>query len=514
MNFKYKECTVLLMLCLVTICTHAQPFIQSKAKTDSTLSNFGRPGYFLIKGKIKNTNSTFFEFVMTSYLDDEMQAVPIQKDGSFERKIAICNNQDVYLLLNNDVVPLTMKENDTLTLNWDEKDFNRTFQFKGANRLRDKLLHIQFAVFKKHRQGEMKMREELSQQSSTQYTDEQKYTLINKQYNRTLFTMLSLSENGSLPLDHLLLASYFSYCELLRSNGLLPRYKLTIITDSLPKNSGDTAVVNGEKRFFPKYTVLHNYVNYISESDDWFKNIASYREFIFNYILSSSTMIGANYLYPGQNTVLKEYHLVKANIVSPLIQDWLFTKSVILGFSHYDFDSVASVYQRFYPECRTAFFKQVLSGHYEAIRFLRPGNKAPAFTLKDENGKEVSLSDFKGKVVYIDFWGVYCGPCIYEMENEAAKMYDFYKDKNLVFINICVDVKEDQWKNALKKYNIHGVNLFAEGREKHPVCQAYNVTGVPHYVLIDKNGNIANNNAGRPSDFNRSLGQNEIDKLK
>src|SRR3546814_3113417 len=85
---------------------------------------------------------------------------------------------------------------------------------------------------------------------------------------------------------------------------------------------------------------------------------------------------------------------------------------------------------------------------------------------------EGSLADFKGKVVYIDFWGVYCGPCIYDIQHYVPQIHEHYKDKDVVFINICVDVGETQWKAALKKHNLHGINLIAEGWSRHPVCRS------------------------------------------
>jgi thiol-disulfide isomerase/thioredoxin len=135
------------------------------------------------------------------------------------------------------------------------------------------------------------------------------------------------------------------------------------------------------------------------------------------------------------------------------------------------------------------------------------------FTLKNDKGQSVSLSDFKGKVVYIDFWGVGCGPCIYDIKNHVPKLHEHYKNKDVVFLNICVDSKDKEWKEALEKHKLDGVNMIAEGWTNHPVCKAYNVSGIPHYILIDKNGKMVNNNAPAAYEFNLTSGKNEIDLL-
>ncbi len=159
------------------------------------------------------------------------------------------------------------------------------------------------------------------------------------------------------------------------------------------------------------------------------------------------------------------------------------------------------------------YLKDTLQKFYTAIKRLKPGNPAPGFSLKNDQGKLVSLSDFKGKVVYIDFWGVGCGPCIYDIKNHVPQLHEHYKGKDVVFISICVDSKEKEWKEALKQYKLDGVNLTAEGWVDHPVCKAYNINGIPHYVLIDKSGKISNNNAPWASHLDLASGKNAIDLL-
>src|SRR5687768_9743181 len=202
-----------------------------------------------------------------------------------------------------------------------------------------------------------------------------------------------------------------------------------------------------------------------------------------------------------------------ANIKFINIQEWFITRSIMSGFRRYGFAETEKVYDQVIGTLTTPFLKDTLQKYYTAVSRLRPGNPAPAFALKNEKGQTVALSDFKGKVVYIDFWGVGCGPCISAIKNDVPKLHEYYKDKDVIFVNICVDAKENEWKDALKKYKLGGANLIAEGWTSHPVCQAYNISGIPHYILIDKNGKIANNVARDPGSYNLRDGKNEIDIL-
>jgi hypothetical protein len=79
-------------------------------------------------------------------------------------------------------------------------------------------------------------------------------------------------------------------------------------------------------------------------------------------------------------------------------------------------------------------------------------------------------------------------------------LHSRYKDKPIVFVNICVDSDEKAWKKSLGELNLDGVNLIAEGWTGNPVCKAYHIEGIPHYCLIDKDGRIINDAGPTPSD--------------
>lgn len=122
------------------------------------------------------------------------------------------------------------------------------------------------------------------------------------------------------------------------------------------------------------------------------------------------------------------------------------------------------------------------------------GNTAPAFTLKTVEGKEVSLSDFKGKYVLLDFWASWCGPCRNEIPN-VKKAYEKYKDKGFEVIGVSLDDKKDKWLKALEEEQTTWVNVHAVGGFKNKVATDYNIHGIPYILLIDKEGRVLARNA-------------------
>jgi peroxiredoxin len=126
--------------------------------------------------------------------------------------------------------------------------------------------------------------------------------------------------------------------------------------------------------------------------------------------------------------------------------------------------------------------------------------KAPDFTLTDISGNKVSLSDYKGKVVYMDVWATWCMPCMAEM-GKSKKIKDHFKDnKDVVFLYISIDKDESRWKDVVKKKDIKGVHLISKDGQEAGILEKYQVPSIPRYVLIDKNGNISQWEAKWPSD--------------
>ncbi|WP_264529073.1 TlpA family protein disulfide reductase [Flavobacterium sp. N502540] len=139
-----------------------------------------------------------------------------------------------------------------------------------------------------------------------------------------------------------------------------------------------------------------------------------------------------------------------------------------------------------------------LKKHQEEV--LPKGKVSPKFSnYENFDGSKTSLDDFKGKFVYIDLWATWCGPCKKEIPFLKACEKEFH-DKNIVFVSISTDrVKDhDKWKKMVTDLGLTGVQLFANGDTSFET--AYEVIGIPRFILIDPQGNIVDPNAPRPSE--------------
>jgi|GEM_PF-403115 len=114
--------------------------------------------------------------------------------------------------------------------------------------------------------------------------------------------------------------------------------------------------------------------------------------------------------------------------------------------------------------------------------------EAPDFTLKNLEGQEVSLKGFRGKLVFLNFWATWCGPCRIEKPT-VEKLYQEFKDKGLVVLAVSIDVGDST--QAVKSYmEEHKLSYGALLDPEQTVTKTYAVRGIPVTYLIDQEGYI------------------------
>jgi len=127
----------------------------------------------------------------------------------------------------------------------------------------------------------------------------------------------------------------------------------------------------------------------------------------------------------------------------------------------------------------------------------KEGVPAFQFAFSDITGKKISLAELKDKVVLVDMWATWCGPCRAE-EPHWEKLNEEFKGKPVAFVGISTDKDKPKWDAYVKEKNLKGIQLHA-GPE-NDLSKAYKVDGIPRYILIDKVGNLISPDSPRPSD--------------
>ncbi|HEX7631689.1 MAG TPA: redoxin family protein [Lacunisphaera sp.] len=125
---------------------------------------------------------------------------------------------------------------------------------------------------------------------------------------------------------------------------------------------------------------------------------------------------------------------------------------------------------------------------------LKVGAMAPDFTSQDVDGKDVKLSDYRGKVVILDFWATWCGPCMASMPH-THEVSAKYKDQGVVVLANCTSdtrLKFEAWvKGNQQQYpDIHWTHDKAERGADRVSLSKYGVSGIPTQFIIDRDGKI------------------------
>ena len=143
--------------------------------------------------------------------------------------------------------------------------------------------------------------------------------------------------------------------------------------------------------------------------------------------------------------------------------------------------------------------------HHYLMAFGK-GDLAVDFIATDQNGQKVSLSSLKGKVIYVDLWATWCGPCMQEMPSYEKLKQKYAANPDVAFVSLSIDDNENLWRSSIAQRKADGQQWLIN-RSK---LQAYTIVGIPRSLLIDKNFKMVNMAAPMPSE---TAAVKEIDLL-
>lgn len=173
-----------------------------------------------------------------------------------------------------------------------------------------------------------------------------------------------------------------------------------------------------------------------------------------------------------------------------------------------------AVYDRAYMT--DLFFRNIVEeAHLQLKNYLSnqfiTGAKidSAANSPSDKTFREIIMK-YKGKVIYIDFWAPWCTPCMEEMPF-SKKIQEQFSNKNVVFLFIANRCSDDSWKATIANNKLTGEHIKLTDDQYNAVAAQLNISGIPHYVLIDKNGLVVSGNAPRPSQ--QAMLAEQLDRL-
>jgi peroxiredoxin len=151
-----------------------------------------------------------------------------------------------------------------------------------------------------------------------------------------------------------------------------------------------------------------------------------------------------------------------------------------------ELDSITS---KFAPEMSKSEYVVKLKEIVQEQKKTAVGAMAPDFTMNDTEGKPVQLSSLKGKIVLVDFWASWCGPCRQENPN-VVKLYQQFHSKGFEILGVSLDKTKEDWVKAIKDDNLTWIHVSDLQFWQNTAARLYGVNAIPQSFLLDKDGKI------------------------
>ncbi|MEL1240937.1 TlpA disulfide reductase family protein [Flavobacterium flavipallidum] len=159
-----------------------------------------------------------------------------------------------------------------------------------------------------------------------------------------------------------------------------------------------------------------------------------------------------------------------------------------------NYADVAPLYKSLTDAVKNTKLGKEYENYLLQLKVVKVGNKAPDFTQQDTEGKDVKLSDYKGKYVLLDFWASWCGPCRKENPN-LKKAYSQYHSKGLEILGISIDVEafKENWLGAIKADGLTWKQV-SDLKNNNVAAELYGIKAIPQNFLINPAGVIVAKN--------------------
>ncbi len=454
-----------------------------------------------ISGSIENVGpeDTIRLVIDNSFLDLNLQK---QKqdlgDGEFKFEIEQEQAMLVELVVNKDKIPLFVEPGDQIDLKFSKDNFLDEVDFTGQGGANNKLF---FDFNKKYKDNldifgmEKKMKEEILDVFEMEIYD------LNQEQTKYLednFDKFEHSKNFQKYLQNQIRYNYlgnlYAYPIINGNHNTtkkevdpLPRVMTKVMNEDWVND--DNAMINDWYRYFVEYYSVYktSEVNEFKKFNDYSNSVES------KYVYARQNLEGLPLSFFLSKYLMENYERVKPSTVR-----WI--------YNHLE---EVDTEKRFAPKIKEMCAQKMLEEDpiEEVAEAKKESKNSDRETVMvDLEGNPVHFDDFKGKVVYVDFWASWCGPCRAQFphaktlkENLYSKLSKKEKDK-IVFLYISIDDTEKGWKGAVEKMGMQGFQAHSPGGWNSKIVKKFGIRGIPRYMIINKKGVFVDQEAKRPSD--------------
>jgi len=462
---------VILTLCVFVLASCTTEQTENSDSTSATVS-----------GKIDNATETIELYKIPKIGDDiDASEVELGEDGSFELTVDVDAPGEYRLRNGGNRATLYLHPGDELTVTADIEDMNGTILFSGTGAKVNNYI------------GEQKRRLDVFNAS---VVDENIYKLELENFlesnNKMRTSITDLYEkrfgDGSASVDFAKYAQVDIRARWANQLNNYPRYH----------------AYYAKKDDFEVDDSYYDFQKEISLDDTEALQSPEYRSLVLGHASNSVDKI----LEEGDITeddwagiMQAQYQFTsKDSEIGDGVRDYLLGSNLYDYISFFGTDGSEKMLESYRKTNKDPEFLSAVEENYTLWAKLAEGQDAPQFKYTSIEGEEVALSDFQGKVVYVDVWATWCGPCKGEIPASKELKKKFEGNKDVVFMYISVDEKQNAWEKFLEDdQEWAGVHLITGVGWGSEITDEYMIKGIPRYILVDRDGKIASASAPRPS---------------
>lgn len=484
MKFRHLLTLTLLLIFGVSI-----TLADDKNMADSILTDTS----FQLRGNMsKIWRDKDLKFALTDPVKNTSHIIDVDKNGRFDMAVPMRGvRQDMYLYIDG-TVTLPVCAGDTIELNIEDDDMYLSSPDSAVSLD----LQMAHALHRKMRGRAMKINHVFNEffvesdkgQSRTLKSDSLYVDLVTRigdyhaRYKEVIDTFVS--HHGSpRSQEYFRVSHYFSPLKwlLLSDDGL----KYTSMPGYL------TADVDGSKIVYSDY-------------DSRWLLYPAYRDFAINYLNVSASKAHDTFYMPNDS---RDPFVLKSDLrrlIAPdqLLADIADSREIAILIRLSGPADCSKYINKVYERCATPAFRNEIAKLSPDMERVSPGALAPALVMTDIDGNKFTLSDFRGKYVYLDFWDFGCAPCIREFATMPT-FKEYFADAldSLEIVTVCASRHpKNDFSDFLKKHHMTDRNLIFDSKLSDKV---YNQGFFPVYVLIGPDGRIVEFNTDRPSQILR-----------
>ena len=410
--------------------------------------------YVRLSGEITNPNSDKITIRGNGY----SKVIKVNTNGAFDDTLAIKEGNFTFYDTKESTA-IYLAPGYRLDISFDGKEFDETIKYRGIGEKPNNFNASYFLFNEKNN------------------LDSETYKKIENQeyFDYELKTYASIKK--------LLNESEIENEEFLASQADKFRFKML---NNLITKLGEDYFAGKTKAIITQY--LDSETNKIDFKDSvMFASNNDYKYFLSSYFVSGLTS--------GDLKTLELYNeelmeMQKKSIVTTLKR----------GISFYNMEKLDVYYQTIVKLVPNDKDINRMKEKFDRIKNLKKGSLSPSFNYPDSSGKNISLESLKGKLVYVDVWATWCGPCKAQIPF-LKQLEEKYREEDIAFVSLSIDklTNISKWKDMIVDKELEGIQIIADKAWRSKFVTDYVIEGIPRFILIDKDGNLMDPMAPRPA---------------